>query len=273
MEWNGNIYGNGGQHAKAVCVVASTGLPCTGWTNARAINAKSTRIFKLPTAQGSVAGVCFASLDTADGLSTCFDEDGLEITASLTSNFKARFDGTYVKSYDAYGGILYSYNTRLYWGDANWAAGQGRIYCWDFALDNWCQNWTSSGIADTNYQIVLDPYNPNCLWSNSHDGIIQTYDTATATMGNCAVPAPTAVFDAGAALPRMACAEANAIQEWKSFTLTADFVYTSATLSIKTEAGSAITGWTNVAIPSTAPKTVDISTLAVAASGDRTSVV
>ena len=269
MEWNGNIYGNGGQYAKAVCVVASTGLPCTGWTNARAINAKSTRIFKLPTAQGSVAGVCFASLDTADGFSTCFDENGIDITGSLTSNFKARFDGTYRSTYDAYGGILYSYNTRLYWGDANWAAGQGRIYCWDFALDNWCRNWTINGITDTNYQIVLDPYNPNCLWSNSHDGIIQTYDTATATMGNCAVPAPTAVFDAGAALPRMACAQANAIQEWKSFTLTADFVYTSATLSIKTEAGSAITGWTNVAIPSTAPKTVNISTLAVATSGQR----
>jgi CshA-type fibril repeat protein len=266
MEWNGKIYGNGGRYAKAVCVVASTGLPCTGWTNARAINAKSTRIFTLPTAQGGVAGVCFSSLDTAR---TCFDENGIDITTSLTSNFKARFSGTYVTSYDAYGGILYSYNTRLYWGDSDWRAGRGKIYCWDFALDNWCRNWTSSGIADTNYQIVLDPYNPNCLWSNSHDGIIQTYDTATATMGNCAVPAPTAVFDAGAALPRMACAQANAIQEWKSFTLTADFVYTSATLSIKTESGSAITGWTNVAIPSTAPKTVNISTLAVATSGQR----
>ena len=269
MEWDGKIYGNGGRNAKAVCVVAATGSPCTGWTNARTINARSTRIFKLPTAQGGVAGVCFASLDTANTLSTCFDEDGLDITTSLTSNFKTSFRGTYRSTYDAYGGILYSYNTRLYWGDANWAAGQGKIYCWDFALDNWCRNWTSSGVADTNYQIVLDPYNPNCLWSNSHDGIIQTYDTYTGAMGNCAVPAPTAVFDAGAALPRMACAQDNAIQEWKSFTLTAAFAYTSATLTIKKEDGSAITGWTNVAIPSTDPKTVNISTLSVATSGQR----
>lgn len=264
MEWNGKIYGNGGQYARAVCIVASTGVPCAGWTNARTINVKATRIFKLPTPQGGVAGVCFSSLDTAR---TCFDEDGIDITSSLTSNFNARFTGTYKTSYDAYGGILYNYNTRLYWGDSDWRAGLGRIYCWDFGTDNWCRNWTSSGIADTNYQIVLDPYNPNCLWSNSHDGIIQTYDTFSGTPGNCAVPAPTAVFDAGANLPRMACAEANAIQEWKSFTLTADFAYTSATLTIKKADNSSITDWTNVSIPSTAPKTVDLSALSVTSSG------
>jgi CshA-type fibril repeat protein len=264
MEWNGRIYGNGGRYLRAVCIVASTGLPCAGWTNARTINARSTRIFKLPTPQGGVAGVCFSSLDTAR---TCFDENGTDITSSLTSNFVARFTGTYRSTYDAYGSILYNHNTRLYWGDSNWAAGQGRIYCWDFGTDNWCRNWTSSGIADTNYQIVLDPYNPNCLWSNSHDGVIQTYDTFSGAMGNCAVPAPTAVFDAGANLPRMACANANAIQEWRSFTLTADFAYTSATLTVKKGDGSAITGWTNVSIPSSAPKTVDLSALSVAASG------
>ena len=264
MEWGGRIYGNGGRYAKATCVVASTGQPCTGWTNARAITATSTRIFKLPTSQGGVAGVCFSSLNTAR---TCFDENGNNITSSLTTNFNSGFTGSYRSTYDAYGGILYNYKTRLYWGDANWAAGQGKIYCWDFALDTWCKNWTSAGVADTNYQIVLDPYNPNCLWSNSHDGIIQTYDTYTGAMGNCAVPAPTAVFDAGAALPRMACAQANAIQEWKSFALTANFAYTSATLTVKKADGTAIAGWTNVAIPSNSPKSVDLSALSVMESG------
>ena len=269
MELNGKIYGNSGRYASAICIEAATGSPCTGWTNPRAISNKATRIFPLPNAAGTVVGACFIALDTAP---TCFDLAGANITSSLTTSFTTSIKATYRSTYDAYGALLQQYRTRLYWGDSAWAAGTGKIYCWDFGTNTWCRNWTSSGISDTNYQIVLDPYNPNCLWSNSHDGIIQTYDTYSGQPGNCAVPAPTAVFDAGAGLPRMACAQDNAIQEWKSFTLTADFAYTSATLTIKKSDGTAISGWTNVPIPGISPKTVDLSSLTVAASGQTPSL-
>jgi CshA-type fibril repeat protein len=269
MELNGKIYGNGGRYASAICIEAATGSPCTGWTNPRAISNKATRIFPLPNAAGTVVGACFIALDTAP---TCFDLTGANITSSLTTSFTTSIKATYRSTYDAYGALLQQYRTRLYWGDSAWATGTGKIYCWDFGTNTWCRNWTSSGISDTNYQIVLDPYNPNCLWSNSHDGIIQTYDTYSGQPGNCAVPAPTAVFDAGAGLPRMACAQDNAIQEWKSFTLTADFAYTSATLTIKKSDGTAIAGWTNVPIPGNSPKTVDLSSLSVAASGQSPSL-
>ena len=264
LEWGGRIYGNGGQYSRAVCVDAATGSACAGWTNPRTISNRATRIFQLPTPVGGVAGVCFVALDRGDA-PTCFDSSGIDITSTLTSNFKTSIDGTYRSTYDAYGAILYNHQTRLYWGDAGWGAGAGRIYCWDFGTNSWCRNWTSSGIADTNYQIVLDPYNPNCLWSNSHDGIIQTYDTYSGTPGNCAVPAPTAIFDAGVVVPRMACSSVDAIQGWRSFVLTTTSTYTSATLTVKNTAGTAMTGWTNIAIPGN--NTVDLTTLPIADSG------
>jgi CshA-type fibril repeat protein len=264
LEWGGRIYGNGGRYSQAVCIEAATGNACAGWTNPRTISNRATRIFQLPTSVGGVAGVCFIALDRGDA-PTCFDSSGTDITSTLTSNFKTSIDGTYRSTFDAYGGILYNYQTRLYWGDGGWNPGTGKIYCWDFGTNAWCRNWTSSGIADTNYQIVLDPYNPNCLWSNSHDGIIQTYDTFSGAMGNCAVPAPTAVFDAGVVVPRMACSSVDAIQGWLSFVLNTSSSYTSATLTVKNAAGTAISGWTNIAIPGN--NTVDLSTLPIADSG------
>jgi CshA-type fibril repeat protein len=264
LEWGGRIYGNGGRNSRAVCIEAATGSACTGWTNPRTVSNIATRIFQLPTPIGGVAGVCFIALDRGDA-PTCFDSAGTDITSTLTSTFKTSIDATYRSTFDAYGGILYNYQTRLYWGDAGWNPGTGKIYCWDFGSDSWCRNWTSSGIADTNYQIVLDPYNPNCLWSNSHDGIIQTYDTYSAAMGNCAVPAPTAVFDAGVVVPRMACSSVDAIQGWLSFVLNTTSTFSSATLTVKNSSGTSISGWTNITIPGN--NTVDLSTLPITSTG------
>ena len=266
-EWDGRIYGSGGQNLKSVCIDAMTGSACTGWTNPRAISKAAVHWSKLPTAQGGVAGACFSALGTGanGGFFQCFDASGSDISSSLTTNFTTKYIATYVATYDAYAQNWDTHGTRMYWGDSNWRAGGGRIYCWDFAIDTWCRNWPATGIADTNYQLRIDPTNPYCIWSNSDDGFIQTYDAYTGAAGNCAVPAPTAVFEAGVVVPRMACSSIDAIQGWLSFVLNTTSTYTSATLTVKNSGGTAIAGWTGVTIPGN--NTVDLSTLPIASTG------
>ena len=264
-EWDGRIYGSGGQNLKAVCIDAMTGAACTGWANPKAISKAAVHFSKLPTAQGGVAGACFSALGPGanGGFFQCFDSSGTDISSSATSNFTTKYIATYVATYDAYSQNWETHGSRMYWGDANWQ-GMGKIYCWDFALDSWCRNWTASGIPDTNYQLSIDPTNPYCIWSNSNDGIIQTYDAYTGAAGNCAVPPPTAVFEAGVVVPRMACSSVDAIQGWRSFVLSTTSSYTSATLTVK-NGGVAITGWTNISFP--VDNTVDLATLTIAESG------
>jgi CshA-type fibril repeat protein len=261
MDWGGRVYGFAGARQLAVCVEVATQAPCAGWTtDARAISNRATRLFRLPSPSGSIAGLCVTALNTDPN---CFDASGADITSTLTTAFKAKLKSSYVSTYDSYANYNPNSGTRIYWGDTVWQ-GIGKIHCWDFKIDSVCTNWTTAGIPDSNYQITVDPTNPFCIWSNSHDGLIQTYDAYSGQVGNCALPAPTAVFDAGAGVPRMACSGEDALQSWRSFALTTSFSYTSATLTVKNSSGGAITGWTNVPISNSF---VDLATLAVADSG------
>jgi CshA-type fibril repeat protein len=261
MEWGGRVYGFAGARNLAVCVEVATQEPCVGWTtDGRTLSHAATRLFRLPSPSGSIAGLCIHALNTDPN---CFDADGIDITNTLTSAFKAKLKSSYVLDNDKYSNYNPNYGSRIYWGDTVWN-GVGKIYCWDFSTDSVCANWPSAGVADSNYQLTLDPSNPNCLWSNSHDSIIQTFDARTGTESNCALPAPTVVFDAGAAVPRMACSGEDALHSWRSFALTTSFSYTSATLTIKNSSGGAITGWTDVPIDN---DPVELSSLAVADSG------
>ena len=74
-EWDGRIYGSGGQNLKAVCIDAMTGAACTGWANPKAISKAAVHFSKLPTAQGGVAGACFSALGPGanGGFFQCFD--------------------------------------------------------------------------------------------------------------------------------------------------------------------------------------------------------
>ena len=268
--WGGRIYAGTDEFspgpAYAACIVAATGAACPGWTNPRTIPFGTSRFAQLPglTAQAGARGACFLGVYNDQGDITaakCFNAAGNDITSSLTTAF--------LNGYKNGGSGLYTnfnptYGTRMYWGAGGGGAG---IHCWDFALNNWCVNWTAAGITDTNYQVAIDPMKPTCIWSNADDGVIETYDGITGAAGNCAVPAPTVVFDGGLVLPRMACSSANAIQAWRNFTVTTASVFTSATLTVKDTAGNAIPAWTNVAIPGS--KIVDLSSLAVSSTGQR----
>ena len=265
--WDGRIYGNvndSNTAGYAVCVEASTGNACTGWTNPRATLGGQGRFTTLPglAAGDPMRAVCFLGIGI--GLATranCFDATGTDIAGSLTADFLTAYK---TQGMGAYSNYNPAYGTRMYWGAGSASMGAG-IHCWDFALNNWCANWTAAGITDTNYQISLDPMKPTCIWSNADDTIIQTYNATTGTAGNCAMPAPTVNFDGGMQLPRMACSSTNAIQSWRSFTLVTAVTYTSATFTVKNSSGSAIAAWTNVTVPGN--KIINLSTLPIADTG------
>jgi CshA-type fibril repeat protein len=267
--WNGQIYGNvneGLSPGNAVCIVASTGATCPGWTNPRATLGGQGRYTTLPgLATGDpMRGACFIGTNGATVTRiNCYDAAGTDIAEPITAEFRFAYGN------NLGGGIFNNYNpthdTRMYWGAGSASGTSPGIHCWDFALNNWCVNWTAAGIPDTNYQIALDPLKPTCIWSNAHDTIIQTYNAITGTAGNCAMPAPTINFDGGMQLPRMACSSQNSIQAWKSFTLVTAVTYTSATFSVKNSSGAAIAAWTNVTVPGN--KIIDLATLPIADTG------
>ena len=264
-EWGGRIYGATDETSGTVygvCVVALTGAACPGWTNPRVIVNDTARFGQLPAtvSGGAVRGACFFGRSA----SICFDAAGVDITSSLTASFLTGYQNG-ISASGIYSNFNPTYGTRMYWGAGQAGATGAAIRCWDFALDGWCTNWTSAGIADENYQIVLDPLKPTCLWSNDNTGQINTFNTTLGIAGNCAVPAPTVEFSGGMTLPRMACSTANAIQAWRSFTLVTAVTYTSATFTVKNSSGVAITAWTNVAIP--ANKIVNLAALPVADTG------
>ena len=265
--WEGRIYGSVNTSNSAgysVCLEASTGAACSGWTNPRASIGGVARFTTLPglAAGDPMRAACAIGLGA--GFATrvnCYNAAGVDISASLTSEFLIAYKTVGMGAYSNYNP---AYGTRMYWGAGNANLGSG-IHCWDFALNDWCVNWTAEGIVETNYQISLDPMKPTCIWSNADDSIIQTYNAITGTAGNCAMPAPTINFDGGMQLPRMACSSQNAIQSWKSFTLITAVTYASATFTAKDSAGAAIAGWTNVAVP--VNKIINLSTLTVASTG------
>jgi CshA-type fibril repeat protein len=265
--WDGRIYGGTTESsapAYGFCIVALTGQACPGWTNPQVIPIGTSRFAQLPglTAQSPARGACFLGVYYDQGNITaanCYNAAGADISNTLTAAFKSGYqnggDGMYTDFNPTYG-------TRMYWAAGGGGSG---IHCWDFALNNWCTNWTAAGITDTNYQVSLDPLKPTCIWSNADDGVIETYDAITGAAGNCAVPAATVTFDGGLVLPRMSCTSLNAIQAWRSFTVNTASIYTSATFTVNNSAGVAIPAWTNVAIPGS--KIVDLTTLQVADTG------
>ena len=265
--WDGRIYGSVNTSNTAgytVCIEASTGAGCSGWTNPRSSVGGVARFTTLPGLASGDPMRAACAIGIGGGSATrvnCYNATGADISASLTSEFLVAYKTVGMGVYSNYNP---AYGTRMYWGAGNASLGSG-IHCWDFSLNSWCANWTAAGITDLNYQITLDPMKPTCLWSNADDTIIQTFNTITGTAGNCAEPAPTINFDGGMQLPRMACSSQNAIQSWKSFTLVTAVTYTSATFTAKDSTGAAIPSWTNIAVP--ANKIINLASLTVASTG------
>lgn len=267
--WDGRIYGgvnDSNTTGYSVCINASSGTACTGWTNPRANAGGLSRFTTLPglAAGDPMRGACIIGL--GGGTATrvnCYDAAGTDITSTLTTEFLTSYRNNI--GMGVYSNYNPAHGTRMYWGAGSASGSSPGIHCWDFSLNNWCANWTAAGIPDTNYQITLDPLKPTCIWSNADDTIVQTYNATTGTASNCASPAPTINFDGSMQLPRMACSSNNAIQAWRSFTLVTAVTYTSAKFSVKNSSGAAIAAWTDIAVPGN--KIIDLATLPIADTG------
>lgn len=261
-ESNGRLYltglrtGGGASDNAAACLVPETLQPCPGWSPPKSVtlsNSHGPIIYEQPTAAGVIEGVCFK--DPLSTIGPCFKEDGTALTAN--AGLKAVVDGQWTnRTPDTVG-------SRVYFSQYD-----GSLRCFDVGTGASCPGWPKS--PANHYTLVADPYNANCVWRNGHDGMIVAYDASGAV--GCTTPPPWADLEATALVPRMACSEAGAVREWRTFTLTspAASTYTGATLTVFTAEGTVVVSngitWANVPIPA-GTRTVDLSSLLPADSG------
>lgn len=261
-ESNGRLYltglrtGGGASDNAAACLVPETLQPCPGWSPPKSVtlsNSHGPIIYEQPTAAGVIEGVCFK--DPLSTIGPCFKEDGTALTAN--AGLKAVVDGQWTnRTPDTVGSRVY------------FSQYAGSLRCFDVGTGASCPGWPKSPAS--HYTLVADPYNANCVWRNGHDGMIVAYDASGAV--GCTTPPPWADLEATALVPRMACSEAGAVREWRTFTLTspAASTYTGATLTVFTAEGTVVVSngitWANVPIPA-GTRTVDLSSLLPADSG------
>ncbi len=273
MAMDGKIYGAAG--TTGVCLDALTLTLCAGWPIT--LSNPGHGVFRLPGADKSTQGICFidtvdtgtasngtpgsnAGLADSSSINPCFDTSGIGISrpASLKLYTSDNYN-TYGKNPDVTG-------SRVYWA-SSWV-NIDYYYCWDASLSGgagaMCPNWPIA-IWPT-YTIQVDPANDNCLWTNAHSGGVQTWDAIRGT-ADCVTPPSTVVFEPDLIVPRMSCSSENPIRAWNDFSLTepADSTYNTASLTVVGTDGAPIPGYTDV--PLTGSRTVDLSGLDVAVSG------
>ena len=269
LSHGGKLYGSAG--TKAMCIDPITFTACSGWPIT--LSKPGFALFPLPNSSGVIIGLCFIdtentgpsnSANAAQAALTannpCFNFTGTSITrpSSLLLYTSSAFGG-YGKNPEVSG-------SRVYWA-ASWVSDPN-YYCWDASLNSGaggnCANWPIANWPT--YTIQIDPLNNNCLWSNNDYGQITPWDAFTGSAG-CTTPPSTVEFDPSLIIPRLSCSTSNANQTWKNFSLTAPAAttYTSAVLTVTTENGSPISGFTS--IPITGSRVVDLSGLSLTSSG------
>jgi MYXO-CTERM domain-containing protein len=147
-----------------------------------------------------------------------------------------------------------------------WSIAPYQTTCWDMATDAKCAAGFPIGVPAI-YTTVLDPEDPDCLWTNGDDGIIRNWKISTATAG-CGGGPPRISFKAAVSIPRLSCDPESRVYQYKSFKLIAPSPtqYTSAKVTVRDSNGVPIAGWTNLPLSST-NASLDLSTLSPAVAG------
>lgn len=263
------VYGFHYTSGVAVCFNSTTMGKCPGWSSfevnlGSGVNSSGKDgwgvggMYFLPDSQGDILGVCFAPQRK------CVRSDGT-VVAALNTDVANAMD---VVSYSQ---TPVTIGTKLLWMNSRFNAAK----CFDVATNTWCTNWGAGGIAHSfgygGYTVTLDPENSNCVWTNSDDGRIRSYDVLTAQLG-CTSP-PTRVAFKNNLVPFRTCDGSESVQRWSKFRLTGipEADYTSATLTIRKTSGELLvsggTTWYKVPIPKDGERLVDISSIDVADSG------
>jgi MYXO-CTERM domain-containing protein len=226
------------------CYDSTTWTRCAGsWPRPAA----SGPVWAVRSGDGVVRNVCANS--------QCFSLDGS--AHSLPPNFAAYLA---VQPVQAVLGSASSLRNK-----AAWSIG-GRTTCWDMTTDQKCADPFPINVNNI-YATVLDPDDPDCLWTNGDDGVIRNFKISTGAPGCGGGPAQIR-FRASTAIPRLSCDPESRVYQYRSFKLTTPepSQYTSATLTVRDSNGLPIPGWTGLAIPaSNAP--IDLTTLSPSVAG------
>ena len=169
-------------------------------------------------------------------------------------------------------------------GNAQWfksSISAGRMYatdgsgnnvsCYDFAIDAACVGFDASVLQlGYTYQVIADPQNANCMWTNGNDGYILNFDGLTGQRGCSANPVVT--LQPSQFAPRYSCSTTNGITAWTTLKIAAvnatqGTTYTGMYLTVRDPQGNAVPGWTHV--PLTVGQNLNMSSLDTALSGSR----
>ncbi len=261
MVWGNRLFAFGNDSIGG-CLDLTTFTKCSdgSWGASGKVNwGSATQGFLLPDSSGTIIGACTIHFNNA--YSNCVRQNGTTF-APPTSLLNMMKGG--IALVDATSGlrkVAATVGTRVYWSDYY---GNSKVQCWNATTGSSCTGWPVT--TAQSYTVQADPDHPTCLWVNGNVGQIQTF-TSDGTPG-CSWTSPTSSITAASIVPRMACTAADAVSSWSTITLTSPPAsdYTSATLTVLNSSGTAISGWQNVALPSTGTP-LSISGLAMGDSG------
>ena len=256
-----------------VCLDPATLQTCTGWETPKSLPSAAVMLYSQPNAAGDIQGVCFKVpvISTASSPNaSCYTPGGQTLTtnAGLASALVLA-TGQDGSAQRASFGAPITVGSRVYWGNAGWSTSAGALGCYDVATSASCPGFP---VTTKNYVLVIDPANDNCLWKNSDDGTIGSFDTLG--RAGCAIGPATAAFQAEAVVPRTACTGAGTVRAWRSLTMTSPATgFTAATVTVRTAAGAVVTsgGTTWSRVPITVNTPLDLAALAVADTGENPS--
>ena len=138
--------------------------------------------------------------------------------------------------------------------------------CWDMATDTKCGvNYPIT--VPVLYTTIFDPEQPDCLWTNTDNGLIKNWKVSTGEPG-CAGGTTRISFKTPVSVPRLSCDPESRVYLYKSFKLLKPdpSMYASATLTVRDSNGQPLADWTNLPINS-ANSTVDLTSLSTVETG------
>ncbi|MTA28908.1 MAG: hypothetical protein F2562_08655, partial [Actinobacteria bacterium] len=270
---------------RVTCVLISTGAKCPGFSSDDTYSSQTLQFGKfvpIPSVNGSVRAVCYYRLDTTH---KCWEADGAQRFAS-DYNFPNWANVANATATYAYG-VPTQIGSRVYYGNARWqdptpTYTKAEVICFDAAAFGGAGGRCNDDVANlssatnknyVNYTVTPDPAIPNCLWITQHSNpVFKTVNILTGELGCSAIAPSRATFAGATAVPRMGCSATSSVAEWASFTLVSPTSgFTNATLTVQSSSGTNVVGWTDV--PMVAGTPVDLSTLAVATTGQNPNFV
>jgi hypothetical protein len=231
------------------CFDSETHALCAGFGEGASLDASAQGpLFYTTDVDGNATQVC------AYNVTACWDLTGA--SGTWPTNLPSEVSSSAV---DGWGADL-NVGAKFYYLDGDSAA------CFDFVTGDLCAGYSGATLGGYTYAITVDPTRDWCLWSNSDEGQIVTFDPATGA-SPCSPPRPTIVFPYTATIPRLSCSEASRVLTWGDVTFTPALgqSVSTARLSVLDSAGNPIAGWQDKTL--SVGGTLDLSSLSVADTG------